>query len=89
MKIVRVTALWCMSCLVMKKVWKKVLESSNTYDIVDLDVDFDHDKVQAYQIGKTLPVLIVFKGDREIGRLVGEMSAKELQKKLEVLYETD
>ena len=40
MKIVMINAIWCSGCIVMKKVWKKVLENYNL-DITYLDYDFD------------------------------------------------
>lgn len=83
MKIVRVTAMWCMSCLVMQKVWSEVFNNLKEIDIIDYDFDDDFDKIKDYDIGKILPVLICFKDEEEVLRIVGEKSKKELMKLLE------
>lgn len=87
MRIVRVTALWCMSCLSMKKTWKKALKDYPNIEIEDLDFDFDEAKVKKYNIGKTLPELIVFNDGLEVKRIIGEKTLKEMKTILEVLNE--
>jgi thiol-disulfide isomerase/thioredoxin len=49
------------------------------------EYDYDHDKeaVLAYGVGKTLPVLILFKDDAEAARFIGEKSLKEIAEKIE------
>lgn len=77
MKVVKVNAVWCSGCLVMNKTWKKVLEK---YDIetVNLDYDFDEDEVKQYNVGDVLPVLIFYKEEKEVRRVVGEATVEEL-----------
>ncbi len=87
MKIIRVTAMWCMSCLTMKKVWKHVLKDITDLELIDYDYDFDSELVKGYNIGKILPELIVFKNNKEVTRIIGECSKKELKKRLEGLDE--
>ncbi|HOO44527.1 MAG TPA: thioredoxin domain-containing protein [Bacillota bacterium] len=87
MKIVRVTAMWCMSCLAMKNIWKKVFAEYPDIEIIDFDIDFDQEKVKPYQVGQILPELIVFKEGVEIRRIIGEKSKKEMKKILEELNE--
>ncbi len=87
MKIVRITAMWCMSCLAMKKTWKQVFSAFDDIDIIDLDFDFDADQVKDYNIGKTLPILIVFDRDKEIARIVGEKSKTDMMSILQELHE--
>lgn len=87
MKIVRVTASWCMSCLVMKKVWKNVFQNYPDIKIVDYDYDFDSEQIQTYHIGKILPELIVFDDGVEVTRIIGEKSKKQMLEILEGLHE--
>ncbi|XFA99192.1 thioredoxin family protein [Candidatus Izemoplasma sp. B36] len=87
MKIVRVTALWCMSCLSMKRTWKKVFSDIENLEINDLDFDEDHDLVKKLNIGKILPELIVYKNDIEIMRIIGEKTKKEMQRIISELNE--
>lgn len=89
MKIVRVTAVWCMSCLSMKKTWKKVFQEYDNLEIIDLDYDIDSEMIKEYNIGETLPELVVFKNDKEVKRIIGEKTKKELKQIFEVLNEMD
>jgi thiol-disulfide isomerase/thioredoxin len=87
MKIIRITAMWCMSCLSMKKTWNKALKNYPDIEVIDLDYDFNEEEVKKYNVGKILPELIVFNNGIEIERIIGEKSSKEMQKILEVLNE--
>jgi len=87
MQIIRITAMWCMSCLAMKKTWKQVFSEYDDIDIQDYDLDFDKDKVIPLEIGKILPVLIIYNDNKELARLVGEQSKKELTKIIKELHE--
>ena len=83
MKIVRVTAIWCMSCLLMRNRYDTIFKAYDIKQIIDLD--FDEDDVTPYDIGQILPVVIVYKDDKEIMRIQGEKSKKELKKIFESL----
>jgi len=78
MKAVRITALWCMSCLVMRSRYDKVFKDYGIDHVTDLD--FDEDDISAYDVGKVLPEVIIYKDDQEIIRLTGEKSKKELKR---------
>lgn len=77
-KIIRIKALWCMSCLVMEKTWKKVFLEFPRVEIIDYDYDDDRDKIDDLEVGNVLPLLIVYKDDKEISRISGEKSYKEM-----------
>lgn len=78
MKIIKFTAIWCPGCLVMKKVWNNI-EKKYNIETNDYDYDIDYDLREKFAIGKTLPVTIFLdKDDRELERLVGEVSEKKL-----------
>jgi len=85
MKIVRITSLWCVSCLVMQKVWQKVFSEVEDLEIIDYDYDEDFDKIKDLEIGSTLPVLIVYIDNQEKTRIIGEKRYKELIKIFEDL----
>lgn len=78
MKVVRITALWCMSCLVMKGRYNKVFKNYGISDVVDLDYDLD--QVDTYKPGHILPIVIIYDQGHEIKRIVGEQSKKTLTK---------
>ena len=83
MKVVRVSALWCMSCLVMRNRYDQWFKNLGIDSVLDLD--FDEDDIDAYHIGDILPVVIIYDNDKEILRIVGEKSKKELKKIFENL----
>jgi thiol-disulfide isomerase/thioredoxin len=81
MRVVKINAIWCSGCLVMNKIWKNI---TNKYEIetLNLDYDMDEDEVSNYNVGDILPVFIFFDGDKEITRVIGEVSEKEMLNKL-------
>ena len=81
MRVVKINAIWCSGCLVMNKIWKNI---TNKYEIetLNLDYDMDEDEVAKYNVGDILPVFIFFDGDKEIIRVIGEVSEKEMLNKL-------
>ena len=67
-----ISAVWCPSCLLLKKHLKKLKEDFNlNYQMYDYDLD--EDEVQKYNVGDKLPVMIF--GDK---RLIGEKSYEEI-----------
>lgn len=82
MKVVKISAVWCSGCLVMNKIWKNVLNNYK-FETVNLDYDIDEEEVQKYEIGDVLPVLIFYKNDKEVCRVIGEKKEEELIKIIE------
>ncbi len=80
MKIIKIGALWCGACLITNKAWKK-LQEEYSFDAVDLDYDIDEDEVKSYHPGDILPVFIFEEKNKELGRLIGEVSYQELENK--------
>ena len=77
MRVVKINAGWCSGCLVMNRLWKKVIQKY-PMETIELDYDMDEEEVSKYSPGDVLPVLIFFEGDQEIFRVVGEKKEKEL-----------
>ena len=71
-EVIVVSALWCPSCLLLKKELKKIKEEHDI-DFKMLDYDLDEDKVLEYNVGNILPVMIY--NDK---RLIGEKSYEEI-----------
>jgi len=82
MKVVKITALWCSSCLVMNNVWSNLLKEK---EIETISLDYDMDDISMYNVGEVLPVFIFYKDNKEIKRLVGEYSLSELKAVVEEL----
>lgn len=78
MEIIRISAIWCSSCIIMKQRLNKVITNKNI-KIIDYDYDLDYEMITKYQIGDVLPVLI--NGNK---RLVGEHSIEEIKEFLRI-----
>jgi thiol-disulfide isomerase/thioredoxin len=71
-EVIVISAVWCPSCLLLKKELKKINEEYNlTFKM--LDYDLDEDIVNEYNVGNKLPVMIY-----ENKRLIGEKSYEEI-----------
>lgn len=79
MKVIKIGAIWCPGCLVMKKIWNNILKD-NELDILELDYDMDSLEVSNYNVGNVLPVVIFLdnNGD-ELDRLIGEQKESKLR----------
>ena len=83
MRIVKINAVWCPACIVSNKIWKNVLVDYPDLDIEELDLDFDSDEVEKYNVGDILPVVIFMDEDKEVFRLIGEKTKEEIYKAVE------
>ena len=72
-KIIVISAVWCPSCLLLKKHLKKLKQDYQNIEIEMLDYDFDDDKVKNYNVGNILPVIIYNEN-----RLIGEKNYDEI-----------
>ena len=75
MKYIMISALWCPACIITNNAMDKIIEEKNL-DVTRLDYDFDD--ISEYNVGRTLPEIIVFDNDKEIGRIIGEKNYNEL-----------
>jgi len=71
-KLIVISAVWCPSCLILKKHLKKLKDEYNL-DYEVLDFDLDEEEVNKYDVGDKLPVVIY---DNQ--RLIGEKTYEEL-----------
>ena len=84
MKVVKITAVWCGACLIMNKVWNKILEEKDI-ETISLDLDFDEEEANKYNPGDILPVFIFYKDDKEIKRICGEHKIEEMKEIIDEL----
>ncbi len=80
MKYIIISALWCPACIITNNAMDKLIEEKNL-DVTRLDYDFDD--IEKYNVGRTLPVIIVFNNDTEVGRIIGEKNYKELTEEID------
>lgn len=84
MKLVKISSVWCPSCIIMQSRYLEISKEQNL-EIEEYDYDIDTEIVNKYQIGDILPVVIVMNKDKEVTRIIGEKSQKELNKIFENL----
>lgn len=89
MKVIKVSALWCSSCIIVNNYWYKLIELYPNFEFIELDLDFDEEEVKKLSIGSKLPEIIIFKDNREIKRIIGEKSKEELESELNEIYENE
>ena len=79
MRLVVISAVWCPSCLVMKKVVKQIADK---IEVVKYDYDLDEEEVKKYNVGQNLPVFIFEDNGKEVKRIVGETTYEELMENI-------
>lgn len=79
MKLIKISSVWCPSCLIMNPRYMEIIETKNI-QYEEYDYDMDTAIVEKYKVGNLLPVVIVLDNDKELTRIIGEKSKKELDK---------
>jgi len=80
MKVLKIGAVWCSSCLIMKPRWQDIEQENPWLKTQYYDFDDNQEIINKYNIvsGK-LPVFIFLdKKNKEIDRKHGELSKKEV-----------
>jgi len=80
MKIIKIGAIWCSGCLVMRPIWKRI-EAENTWLKTEYyDFDERKDIVQKYHVYKeNMPVFIFLDNkENELLHLTGEVSRERI-----------
>lgn len=80
MKIVRISAIWCTSCIITNKDYQTLKENHPDFEYIDLD--YDTDDIDKYNPGNILPIIIMYKNDQEVGRIIGEKKYKDIEEKI-------
>lgn len=80
MKVIRISAIWCSSCLFTFSKWEEFKKNHPEIECVELD--YDQDDITAYQITEVLPVTIFMRDEKEVARVLGEFTVKDLESKL-------
>ena len=80
MKIIKIDAIWCNSCLVMRSVWEKIEIENPWIEVESYDLDIDTESIKQYEVSaRKLPLFIFLDKDgKEFLRLNGEMEKKKL-----------
>ena len=81
-KIVIISAVWCPACLIMHSRYEEIKKMFPKFEYIDYDFDLDEEIVEKYNVGTTLPVLIVLDNNQEINRIVGEKTIDQIKQVL-------
>lgn len=78
--VVDVHADWCPTCKAQAPILSEIAKDSRAKGVVFVQVDFDKDKafLRAHRIPRQSTIL-VFKGDREVGRSIAETDRTRLR----------
>ena len=78
--LVAIHADWCPTCKAQKPIMKELMDRPEYKDVTELTVDFDKDKaaVSRFKAGMQ-STLVAFKGEKEVGRSVGDTSKAGLE----------
>ena len=87
MKVLKIGAVWCADCLVMKPRWKKIEDENTWLETEYYEYDESAEIIKKYNLENAeIPVFIFLdKAGEEIERLVGEYSEKQLLNKINEL----
>jgi len=83
MKLVRISAIWCTSCILTYNDFNEIKEEYKEFEYEELD--YDTDQIEEYNVGNILPVIIVYKDNKEVTRIIGKKKKKKIKKVLEEL----
>ena len=85
MRILRISAIWCPACLIMRPIYEEIVKKYD-FETSELDYDFDEDEVKKLDIGNKLPVAIIYDdNNQELTRICGEKKKKEIEEIIEGL----
>ena len=74
--LVAIHADWCPTCKAQKPILGQLMGRPEFKDVTELTVDFDKDKTAVRRFKASMQsTLVAFKGDKEVGRSVGDTTA--------------
>ncbi|OGF25310.1 hypothetical protein A2331_02270 [Candidatus Falkowbacteria bacterium RIFOXYB2_FULL_34_18] len=80
MKIIKVGAIWCKECLVMKPMWVEIEKEIPELNTEYFDFDMDNDKIKKYEIKNVPSFIFLDKEGQEFLRLNGVQNKDDLIK---------
>lgn len=83
MKLIRISAIWCTSCILTYNDFKQIKEEYPNLEYEELDYDIDD--IEKYDPKDILPVIIILKDNKEVARITGEKRKKEIEEVLRSL----
>lgn len=68
---------------------ERLKEINEKYNLEVINYDYDFDDVEDFNVGTVLPVIIFLKNNKEVARLVGEHSQKEIEQKYKEVLDNE
>lgn len=79
MKVVKIGAPWCASCIIMKPRWQEIEQENPWLETEYYDYDVNNEKLKEFNLGDDIPVFIFLdKEGNEIDRKTGELGKEEI-----------
>lgn len=69
---------WCMPCLMLAPVVEELAVQMKNVKFVKINVDDNQKLASKYGIS-SIPCLVMFKGGKEVGRMVGNKTSEEIE----------
>lgn len=76
-KLLKFSANWCQPCIAMKSTVEMALNDTNI-ELVDINIDDNPDVVREYKV-RSIPTLILVKGEEVVDRLTGRTSLAQVR----------
>ncbi|RJQ33673.1 thioredoxin [Candidatus Parcubacteria bacterium] len=84
MKVLKIGAVWCPGCLIMKPRWAEIEKENPWLETEYFDYDDDAEKLKKYDLGNVLPIFIFLdKEGNELMRIKGEVDKSKLLELIE------
>lgn len=80
MKVLKIGAIWCKECLVMKPMWAEIEKEIPGLQTEFFDFDMDHEKIEKYNIEIVPSFIFLDKDGNEFLRLTGIQDKEDLVK---------
>lgn len=81
MKLVRISSMACTSCILTRPIWEDLKKDYNNFDFIEYDYDLDD--ISEYNVGNVIPVIIIIKDEKEVKRIIGEKTKKDIYNAIE------
>ena len=75
---------WCMPCLMMAPIIEELAGQMDDVKFVKINVD-DNNEISAKYEVRSIPTLIIFKGGKEVDKIVGGIDQEALEEKIQGL----
>ncbi len=88
MKVIKISAMWCPSCIIMNNIFNRLKKEYSSIKFLEYDYDMDEEIVKEYNPGEVLPV-IIFEKDKELERIKGEHSYEKIKSIIKRYYDEE